>query len=118
MASVLSTSGKNAALDGVTMAYLSLHSGDPGATGANNELTGGTPAYARKAATFAAANAASRALSGDVTFDVPAGSTVAYVGIWTAVAGTYMGCFDVTDEVFASQGQYKLLATTTTVGIS
>ncbi|MBU0967319.1 MAG: hypothetical protein KKA54_13170 [Proteobacteria bacterium] len=69
---------KNTMLDALTVAYASLHNGDPGATG-TNEVTGGSPAYARKAVTFNAAAAGARALNADVTFDVPA-CTVMYVG--------------------------------------
>lgn len=112
MASTLSALGKNVALDaiGTTYGFASLHSGDPGATGTANELTGGNPAYARKAISWAAANAGSKALQATFpVFDVPPGSTVAYVGLWTlASGGTYGGCWDVTDEVFAGQGTYTV----------
>lgn len=111
MASSLSTNGKNEILDSGASwppAYVSLHSADPGATGAN-ELTGGTPAYARKAATWSAAAAGAKALSNQPVFDVPAGSTVAFVGLWSALtAGTYLGCWDVTDEIYGGQGTYTL----------
>jgi hypothetical protein len=41
-------------------------------------------------------------------FDIPPGTTVAYIGLWTlATGGTYGGCFDVTDEVFTPRGQAK-----------
>jgi hypothetical protein len=61
------------------------------ASGAN-ELTGGTPAYARKAATWAAAASRAKATSGAIVFDVPASSTVRWVGFWDAVtAGTFLG---------------------------
>lgn len=70
--------------------HLSLHSGFPGAAGAN-ELSGGSPAYARKAVTYAAASGRSKALSGNLVFDVPA-ATVAWLGKWTALTGgTFRG---------------------------
>jgi len=70
--------------------YWSLHSAYS-ATG-TNELTGGSPAYARKAATYAAASAGSKASSASQTFDVAAGSTVAWVGRWDAVTvGNFWG---------------------------
>ena len=60
-------------------------------TGAN-ELTGGSPAYARKAVSFGAPSAGVKALSASVTFDVPAGVTVRYIGRWTAITGgTFLG---------------------------
>lgn len=105
----LSTAAKNTALDAITMTYLSLHDGDPGDNGAN-EISGGTPAYARKSVTIAAASGGARAQSDQPLFDVPASTTVSYVGIWDAsTAGNYQGSGDVTDEVFASQGQYQVL---------
>jgi hypothetical protein len=114
MASSLSTLAKNRALDAIGTAYgfASAHSGDPGATGTANELTGGNPAYARKAISWAAANNGSKAMQATFpTFDVPPGQTVAYIGLWTlASGGEYGGCFDVTDEVFAGQGTYTLTA--------
>ena len=87
---MFTTAAKNALLGADLSTHLSLHS-DWSATGAN-ELTGGSPAYARKAATWAAASGAERALSATVAFDVPAGATVRYVGRWTALtAGTFLG---------------------------
>lgn len=61
-------------------------------TGAN-ELTGGAPAYARKALTWAAAASGSKALAATLpTFDVPASTTVRWLGFWTALtAGTFRG---------------------------
>jgi hypothetical protein len=92
--------------------WLSLHTADPGTTG-TSEVTGGSPAYARKQGTFAAASGGERALSSDVTFDVPA-TTVAWVGLWTAVSGgTFRGKHQVTSEVFAAQGNYVVQATNT-----
>jgi hypothetical protein len=67
---------------------LSLHTAFPGLTGAS-EVTGGAPAYVRKAVTFGAAAGASRVTSAAATFDVPAGTTVRWVGLWAG--GTYLG---------------------------
>ena len=106
------TATKNSMLDSQTIDLCSLHTGDPGASGASNEVTGGTPAYARKAAVFNAAGSSARALNADVTFDVPA-CTVAYVGFWATSGTVFKGSQIVTSEVFAAQGQYKLNATTT-----
>lgn len=94
----------------VATVYASLHTASPGDNGAN-EVTGGSPAYARKALTW---NAASGGAMDDSTspapaFDVPAGTTVAFVGFWDAVsAGNFLGYADVTDETFAGQGTYTL----------
>lgn len=110
MASVLSNNGKNVMLDALAgvAVFASLHSGDPGSTGAN-EISGGSPAYARKAITWNAASAGALDNNANPVFDVPAGTTVSYVGLWSAASGgTYYGHFDVTDEVFAGQGTYTL----------
>lgn len=82
---MLTTACKNLMLDAFGVTHLSLHSAYS-ATGAN-EIAGGSPAYARKAATFSAAAAESKVLTSAVTFDVPAGITCKYVGKWTALTG-------------------------------
>ncbi len=100
---------KNVFLDATTITQLSLHTADPGATGAN-EVTGGTPAYARKVANWSAAAAGDKTLSDEPIFDVPAG-TVAYVGFWD-VSNVWRGSQIVTSEVYAGQGTYKITAGT------
>lgn len=67
--------------------WLSLHTADPGSTGAS-EVSGGTPAYARKQTTWG--TPASGSMTGSkVSIDVPA-TTVVAVGVWTASsAGNY-----------------------------
>ena len=88
--------------------YASLHTADPGDTG-TAEVTGGSPAYARKEVTWNAAAAGSLDSSNAPVFDVPAGTTVSFVGFWSAVTGgTWLGSADVTNEVFAGQGTYTL----------
>jgi hypothetical protein len=87
--------------------FLSLHSADPGATG-TNELTGGSPAYARKAASWGTPAGGAMSPSAYPTFDIPAGSTVAYVGYWSAAsAGTFCGSRPLSaSETFTGQGTY------------
>ncbi len=105
---------KNLMLDqlGTQAGFASLHSANPGSTGAG-ELPGGSPAYARKALTWAAASAGSKALSNTPTFDVPASTTVAFVGLWTAATGgTYLGYIAVTNETYAAQGSYQITSGT------
>ena len=90
----LNDAGRNATVDGLAAVatFASLHTGDPSTTGAN-ESTGGSPAYARKAITYAAASTGTKANSAAITFDVPA-STITHVGLWSAVtAGTFYGYF-------------------------
>jgi len=73
----LTDNAAHEALDGTTLNQARLHDGNP--AGASNEVAGGS--YAPKAATWAAAGSRKRDLSGSVTFDVPAGTTVYF---WSA----------------------------------
>lgn len=109
------TTAKNTMLDSLTIDRLSLHSGDPGSDGLSNELSGGSPAYARQSCVFNAAASAERLLNADVTFDVPVSTTVAYVGYWDYNGGSmiFHGSDPVTNETYASQGEYVVKATTT-----
>ena len=88
----LTAAAKNAGLDAIAalLAYGSLHSAYSN-SGAN-EIAGGSPAYARKALTWASASGGSVALSGTpYSWDVPA-STVAWLGFWSAASsGTFRG---------------------------
>jgi hypothetical protein len=105
-----STNAKNSMLDhlGTEAVFVSLHSADPGDNGAN-ELSGGSPAYARKAITWNAATGGSMDDSNVPVFDVPAGATVLYVGLWSAVTGgIFYGAALVTQETFGGQGTYTL----------
>jgi hypothetical protein len=68
---------------GGAIAAVSLHSADPGSTGAN-EIGGGSPAYARKTPPAITAPTTG-AITFQVTFDVGSGTTVAGVGFRVAV---------------------------------
>lgn len=106
----LTNNAKNAMLDhlaGIAV-FASLHTADPGTTGAS-EVSGGSPAYARKAITWNAAASGSLDNNANPVFDVPAATTVSFVGFWSAASGgTFYGSSDVTDETFAAQGTYTL----------
>lgn len=106
----LVNAAKNAMLDelATVAVFVSLHTADPGTTG-TNEVTGGSPAYARKAITWNAASAGALDSSNAPVFDVPAGTTITHVGLWSASSGgTFYGSFDITDETFGAQGTYTL----------
>lgn len=85
MASQINTSRKNVALAAVGAAcgFLALYSDAAGTT----ELTGGSPAYARKPVTYNSVTTGVLSTAADVTFDIPAGSTVRAIGLCTAVSG-------------------------------
>lgn len=79
--------------------YASLHTADPGTTGAS-EATGGSPAYARKVITWGSPSAGVVS-GGTVTFDIPAG-TFTHIGFWSAVtAGTYVDGYALNASVTA-----------------
>jgi hypothetical protein len=84
----------------------SLHTADPGTTGAS-EVTGGSPAYARKALTWTAGTTGTATSS--ATFDVPTGVTVTHAGIWNnAATPVYRDKADIVDQAFSSQGTLKI----------
>ncbi len=76
----ISTHCKNFALDGIIIDQISLHTDFPGTTGAN-EVTGGSPAYARLNALFNVSSGGARLLAAPLVFDLPA-CTVKYLGVW------------------------------------
>jgi len=96
--------------------YVSLHTADPGPTG-TSEVTGGSPAYARIAATWPSASGGSLSLTNDPVFNVPGSTTVAFFGVWSAVSGgTFYGSGGLSSsETFAGQGTYTLTAATVSV---
>lgn len=88
----LTNATKEAAAAAVTGlgSWISLHTGNPGTTGAS-EATGGSPAYARKQTTWTAGASDGVYSGSEVTFDVPAGSFT-HFGVWTAsTGGTFVG---------------------------
>lgn len=109
-----SVAAKNYMLDqlGTVAVYASVHTTDPGSTGAN-EATGGTPAYARQPVTWSAASGGSKQASGTLSFDLPAG-TYRYVGLWSAVSsGTYYGKILLPSaQTYAGQAVLPVLGTT------
>ena len=95
-------------LDALLISHVSLHSADPGDTGAN-EITGGAPAYARKTISWNTAAAKNLDSSTAPVFDVPV-LTITHWGGWDALTlGNFLagGALSAT-EVFAAQGTYTL----------
>jgi len=105
MKNSLATAYKNAAT------YAALYTTVPGAS-AGTEVTGGAPAYARKALTWG--TPANGVVTASATFDVPAGVTLAGAGIHdAATAGNYLDGGSVTSQAFSTQGTYTLALTFT-----
>lgn len=116
----LTTTARNTLLDQldessatIPALYASLHTADPTSIG-DHEVTGGSPAYARKALTWSPASGDTKAAA-TVTFDVPAGTTTSHFGLWSAItSGTFRGGEMLSaSQVFGSQGTYALTLTIT-----
>ena len=104
----LSSSGEAAVLTPLTTtAYVSLHTADPGNTGAS-EVAGG--AYARQGPiTFANAGSNPTVASNSAILTYPAATaawgTIGFFGIWTAASGgTFQGSGAVTTPKAVNSG--------------
>lgn len=106
MASTVAT--RNDAVDAAVgpVTQLSLHTADPGTTGAN-ELTAGTAGYARVANTYGAAAAGEADIVGDAEFNVSSGVTVTHWGAWAGATFRF-GEALAASQAFASDGTYTL----------
>ena len=67
--------------------YISLHTADPGITGAN-EVTGGT--YTRQQVPFNAAASGSTKNTSSISFTLMPTATVTHIGIYDALAGNFL----------------------------
>ena len=103
--------GANLMLTGLTTnaVFVSLHTADPGTSG-TSEVTGGSPAYARKSITWTAAAASTTSNSAQVVFDVPTSTTIRFLGYWSAsTSGTFYGSRALdANQTYTSQGTYTL----------
>ena len=72
------------------------------------ELSGG--GYERLAVTWTTADDGTIRPSEDLIFDVPAGTVAGWRGYSASEGGTDYGGKDLTEETFAAEGQYRLLA--------
>lgn len=91
--------------------WVSLHTADPGTTGAS-EATGGSPAYARKQTTWTGGAVDGSVPGSEVTIDVPAG-TYTHYSVWSAsTAGTFVHSAALSSSVtLSAQGQVKVTPT-------
>ena len=121
MANDYDTTARNVGVDAIAALGLrwAAHTGDPGgANSASNEVTGGSPAYARKAVAWNAASGGVATQNGDVVIDIPAGTTVSWVSLWNTAGTVRYLKKDVTDEVFGAQGTYTIKGTTSTLDLN
>ena len=84
---------------------------------AGNELSGGSPAYARQAVTWTQAVDGIIKPTANLTFAVPAGANVASWFV-TNSAGTILGSGTLTQENYTNQGEYVLVAATSSISHS
>lgn len=91
--------------------FISLHTGNPGTTGAN-EVAGGS--YIRVATTWGAISGGS-VTGSQVTINVPASTTIAYWGLWDAsTSGNYYDGGQLPTSVqYISSGTYLITVTLT-----
>lgn len=103
----------NATLEAAALAVsgigntISLHTGNPGTTGAN-EATGGSPAYARKTTTWASGAVDGIVTGSAVVFDVPAGEYT-HFGIWNG--STFVGGEPLSSSTGQLPGQQTVTVT-------
>lgn len=97
--------------------YLSVHSADPGTTGAS-EISGGS--YARQSETFGAPASGSMSNTNSISVPIPATTTCAYVGHWSAsTAGTYeVGAALSSSVTFNTAGTLTFAAGADSISIS
>lgn len=115
LSSAIRDSLANSTVSGAT--YMSLHTADPADTGVN-EITGGTPVYARKPITWGAASGGGAvSITNSPVFDIPSGITPTHFGLWTAATGgTYRGGGPLAaPETFTAQGTYTVTRATVSV---
>jgi hypothetical protein len=109
----------NIAVDAITALALRIaaHTGDPGAADtASNEVTGGSPAYARKAIAWGASSGGVGTASSQPVFDIPASTTVSWVSLWnTAGTNRYSKKQLSANESFGSQGTLTVTSATITL---
>jgi hypothetical protein len=121
MANDLDTTARNVGVDAIAAlaVRVALHTGDPGAANtASNEVTGGSPAYARKAIAWNAASGGSATPTGNVVLDVPASTTVTWISLWNSAGTVRYYKKAVTSEAFGAQGTYTVLAASTSIDLN
>ena len=104
----LTNTALNEAADAIAVDTIKLHSGDPGAAGDQNEISGTTTAI-----TLGAAVNGVRSMTGTLDISVPAG-TVSHYTLWQ---GTTLKASDAfaSPETYASPGTAQISTATLSV---
>ena len=102
----------NAAAPAVATAWISLHDGAAGETGAN-EVTSGTKSYSRQAGAFGNAAAGAVSNTASLTWSNMPACTVQSVGVWisstaTAAANFIWGGALTTNKVVGAGDTFKI----------
>jgi hypothetical protein len=99
-----------------TTTHVSLHTADPGSTGAS-EVAGGS--YARQALDWSPASGSTKAAA-QVMFQVPGSTTITHYGLWSAASGgTFRGGTELdAPETFVLAGPYALIPVASADAIS
>lgn len=105
----LNSNGLNAQVGGLTAVavYASLHTAEPNASG-SSEVSGGS--YTRETISWGSSSNGTATNDAQIVFDVPTGTTITYLGYWSAAsAGTFYGSrqLDVS-QTFSSDGTYTI----------
>ena len=109
---MFTTACRNLMLDANGTTHVSAHSAYS-ASGAN-EISGGSPAYARKAISYGAAASEAKSASTSPVFDIPAAATVRFIGRWTAItARTFLGM----EALGGSENEFSVDLTANTVKV-
>jgi hypothetical protein len=109
MATTVTT--KNQMLGAITVDEIRLHSGDPGASGTANAISGATAACS-----YGAASGGSRDLSAAVTgIPVPAATTVSHFSLWAGSTLKAYKAFDSGSETYNNAGTANVTSAAFTV---
>ena len=112
----LTTAGLNTSVNAVTddYGYVALFDGDPNTPA--NEISGGSPAYARIQKTGWTESNGVSTMPGTALFDIPSGATVTHFALMDAPTGVNMGGYGTCTNAgpYGSQGTYELTSATVT----
>lgn len=99
----------NATAFSVTTPYVSLHTADPGETGAS-ECVGGS--YARQSGSFAAASAGATTTDAQISYATMPACTITHVGVWDAsTSGNFLWGGALTASKTVNSGDTVQIAT-------
>lgn len=90
----------NKMADAETINTIKVHSGNPGASGTANTISGGS-----KACTYGASASGTRDLSATVKVPVPSGATVSHFSLWNGSTFVAANSFTTAPETYANDGE-------------